>query len=236
MKKITILFLSLLTLASCSKNESNTNLHLSGTIDGLKKGTLYVQRIQDSSFVTIDSIIIDGDSKFESHLNIETPEMLYLFLDKGTSNSLDNNISFFAEPGAINIDTNLDRFIFDAKITGSKNQDKYNEFKKVNIRFRDENLDLIKAQIHAMRFKNQKALDSVTAKQEKNKKRKYLYTTNFAMTNNDYEVTPYIVLSEIADINIKFLDTIQQSMTPKVAKSLYGKQLTEYVKEIKGIK
>jgi hypothetical protein len=32
--------------------------------------------------------------------------MLYLFLDRGVSNSLDNNLLFFAEPGNINIETN----------------------------------------------------------------------------------------------------------------------------------
>ncbi len=99
MKKTIIAFVSLLVLASCDKNESNTNLQLTGTIKGLKKGTLYIQKIKDSSLVALDTIIIDGDSKFESDLNIASPEMLYLFLDRAISNSLDNNISFFAEPG-----------------------------------------------------------------------------------------------------------------------------------------
>ena len=54
---------------------------------------------------------MNGDSKFESDLNLASPEMLYLFLDRGVTNSLDNNISFFAEPGNINIDTNLESYI-----------------------------------------------------------------------------------------------------------------------------
>jgi hypothetical protein len=36
--------------------------------------------------------------------------------------------------------------------------------------------------------------------------------------------------------NIKYLDTIQKSMSPKVAQSLYGKKLTKYVAEIKNQK
>ena len=66
-------------------------------------------------------------------------------------------------------------------------------------------------------------------------KRKYLYTTNFAVNNGDYEVAPYVALAEIYDINLKFLDTIQKSMSPKVAKSLYGKKLNEYIAERKKI-
>jgi hypothetical protein len=60
-----------------------------------------------------------------------------------------------------------------------------------------------------------------------------LYATNFAINNKNFEVAPYIALSEIYDINIKYLDTIQKSMSPKVAKSLYGKKLTEYIASIK---
>jgi hypothetical protein len=229
MKKTIIAFVSLLILSSCNKNESKTNLHVTGTIKGLKKGTLYIQRFKDTSLVALDTIFIDGDSKFESDLNIESPEMLYLFLDRGVSNSLDNNISFFAETGKINIDTNLDAYISSAKITGSKNHDKYEEYKKMNLRFRDENLDIISAKFNALKSNNQKAVDSLNLKQENNTKRKYLCATNFAVNNKEYEVAPYVALSDIYDINIKYLDTIQKSMSPKVAKSLYGKQLTEYL-------
>jgi putative ABC transport system permease protein len=38
-------------------------------------------------------------------------------------------------------------------------------------------------------------------------------------------------LSNIANVNLKYLDTIQKSMTPKVAKSLYGKKLIQLYKE-----
>ena len=159
--------------------------------------------------------------------------MLYLFLDRGVTNSMDNNILFFAEPGIINIETNLDSYITSAKISGSKNHDKYEEYQKINARFRDENLDMIQQKFLAMKKGNAKVLDSLNAKQDNNTRRKYLFATNFAINNNDFEVSPYIALSEIYDINIKYLDTIQKSMTPKVAKSLYGIKLTEYVGKIK---
>ena len=233
MKKTIIAFVTLLILSSCGKNESKTNLHITGTIKGLKKGTLYIQRASDTSLVAIDTIVIDGDSKFASDLNLESSEMLYLFLDRGVTNSMDNNISFFAEPGNITIDTNLDRYIADAKITGSKNHEKFEEYKKINTRYRDENLDLISEKFTALKNNNQEVLAGINAKQDNNIKRRYLFTTNFAINNKDYEVSPYIALSEIYDINIKYLDTIQKSMSPKVAQSLYGKKLTEYVAKIK---
>ncbi|UFH35664.1 DUF4369 domain-containing protein [Flavobacterium acetivorans] len=236
MKKSILALVTLILVSSCNKSEPKNNLHLTGNIKGLKKGTLYIQRVLDTTLVPIDSITIDGNSAFERNIALESPEMLYLFLDRGMTNSLDNNISFFAEPGKINIETNLDSYIAGAKISGSKNQELFEEYRKTNSRFQDESLNLIEAKFKAIKSNNTKAVDSLTAKQESNLKRKYLFATNFAINNKDYEVAPYIALSEIYDINIKYLDTIHKSMTPKVAESLYGKKLTEYIKSIKAQK
>ncbi len=233
MKKISIAFVAISLLFACSEKKSENNLHLTGNIKGLKKGTLYVQRVTNNKLIALDTIAIDGSSKFETDIELQSPEMLYLFLDRGVSNSLDNNLLFFAEPGAISIETNLENYIADAKVTGSKNQDLYYEFKKVDSRFQDEELDLIEKKFKAMKSNNAAETAKVNAKQESNIKRKYLYATNFAINNKEYEVAPYIALSEIYDINIKYLDTIQKSMSPKVAKSLYGKKLTEYIASIK---
>jgi hypothetical protein len=233
MKKISIAFIAISLLFACSEKKSENNLHLTGNIKGLKKGTLYVQRVTNNKLVALDTIAIDGSSQFETDIELQSPEMLYLFLDRGVSNSLDNNLLFFAEPGAISIETNLENYIADAKVSGSKNQDLYYEFKKVDSRFQDESLDLIEKKFKAMKSNNAAEAAKVNAKQESNIKRKYLYATNFAINNKEYEVAPYIALSEIYDINIKYLDTIQKSMSPKVAKSLYGKKLTEYIASIK---
>jgi hypothetical protein len=233
MKKTIIAFAIITLLFACAEKKSENNLHLTGNIKGLKKGTLYIQRVVDTTLVALDTIVIDGNSNFETDIELKSPEMLYLFLDRGVSNSLDNNLLFFAEAGNVNIETNLENYIADAKVTGSKNQDLYEEYKKVDNRFQDESLNLVEKKFNALKNNNKLEADAITAKQEANIKRKYLYATNFAINNKEYEVGPYIVLSEIYDINLKYLDTIQKSMSPKVAQSLYGKKLTQYIANIK---
>jgi hypothetical protein len=233
MKKFSIAFIAITLLFACSEKKSENNLHLTGNIKGLKKGTLYVQKVSDNKLIALDTIAVDGSASFETDIELQSPQMLYLFLDRGVSNSLDNNLLFFAEPGNINIETNLENYIADAKVTGSVNQDLYYDFKKIDNRFQDEELDLIERKFKALKNNNALEAAKITAKQESNIKRKYLYATNFAMNNKDHEVAPYIALTEIYDINIKYLDTIQKAMSPKVAKSLYGKKLTEYIASIK---
>ncbi|MDI9257610.1 DUF4369 domain-containing protein [Flavobacterium sedimenticola] len=220
---------SLILLVSCSEKKSDKNFVLSGNIKGLKNGTLYIQRIKDTVLVPIDTITIDGDSHFTSAFNLDSPEMLYLFLDRGVTNSLDNNISFFAEKGNMNIETSLDYFTADAKITGSKNQALYEEYRKVISRYTDQNLSLVEKKFKAYKEGKLDAVAKMEKEQEGITLRRYLYTTNFAVNNGKYEVAPYVALAEIYDINLKYLDTIQKAMSPKVAQSLYGKKLNEFI-------
>ncbi len=133
----------------------------------------------------------------------------------------------------LTIETSLDNYLADAVVTGSKNNDVFEEYKKIKSRFTDENLTLVEKKFKAIKRQNNAAIDSLTAKQDSNLKRRYLFATNFALNNRDLEVAPYIALSEIYDINIKYLDTIQKAMSPKVAQSLYGKKLTKFVTSAK---
>jgi Domain of unknown function (DUF4369) len=233
MQKIVIALLSLVVITSCSEKKSDKNLQITGNIKGLKKGTLYIQRIKDTTLVAIDTIQINGDSHFTSEMNIDSPEMFYLFLDRGVSNSVDNNLPFFVEPGKITIESSLEFFTADAKITGSKNQELYDEYKKVVSRYVDENLELITKRFTALKNKNNTELDKIQVEQDNILKRKYLYTTNFAVNHANYAVAPYVAVAEIYDINLKYLDTIQKSLTPEISKSLYGKQLKQLIEERK---
>lgn len=233
MQKIALSFVAALLFVACAEKKSDKNLQITGYIKGFTKGKLYIQKIKDSSLVALDTITVNGDSHFTSEIDIQSPEMLYLFIDRGVSNSVDNNLLFFAEPGKINIETSLSYFTSDAKITGSKNHELYEEYKYVASKYIDKDLDLLGKKFNAYKEKNDALVNTINKKQEDILKSKYLYATNFAVNHSDYEVAPYIALSEIYDINMKYLDTIDKSMTPSVSKSLYGQKLKTLIKERK---
>ncbi|RAR75700.1 DUF4369 domain-containing protein [Flavobacterium aciduliphilum] len=225
--------LVLVLLFSCGEEKTDKNLHISGYIKGLKKGTLYIQHIKEGALVALDTIKIDGDSHFTSDLTIKTPEMFYLFLDRGVSNSIDNNLPFFVEPGHLNIESSLEFFTADAKISGSKNQELYDEYKTVVSRYVDRNLELVKQRFDALKAKEETSVIKIEEEQKRIVMQKYLYTTNFAVNHGAYDVAPYVALAEIPDINLKYLDTIEKSLTPKVAHALYGTKLHELIAERK---
>lgn len=223
----------LLTIACNKTIEKEGNLHLTGTVEGLKKGNIYVQQLKDTNLVIIDTIKFEGKSSFDTKFSIDEPQMLYLYLDRGQTNSIDNNLSFFAEPGEMTFKTTLKEFYANAKFTGSKNQEVYEKYLSIKTNLGNENAELLAKELKNLKKKDPNSTVKIESEKEKLIIRKYLYTANFAVVNGKSEVAPYIALTEIPDANLKLMDTIQKSMSPKVAKSKYGKRLTEWIKERK---
>lgn len=232
MKKISFLFLIILTIAACSR-QKESNLFVNAEVKGLKKGTLFLQKIEDTSLVNLDSVVVNGNSKVVLETYLESPEMLYLYLEKVDNNDYDDRIGFFADEGEVSIITNLEKFESEAKIVGSRNQEKLAEYQKMMQRFNDSNLDIIKENFEAQQAGDDEKLLELDQRYEKLLKRRYLYTVNYAINNKDLEIAPYLALSEVFDANIKYLDTIYTSLEPQVKKSKYGKALEEFIEERK---
>jgi hypothetical protein len=229
MKKLSILLLAITALTSCNNKESN--LIINANIEGLKKGTVYLQKIEDTLMVDMDSVVVNGDANISLEAFIESPQVMYLYLKKVDNSQYDDRIDFFAEEGEVTINTTLENFVTDAEITGAKNQEKLEEYRTMMQRFNDKNLELIQQNFEAQRDENEEQLIDVNKQYESLLKRKYLYTVNFAINNKDLEIAPYLALSEVFDANIKYLDTIYKSLEPKVKKSMYGKELKDFLEE-----
>lgn len=222
-------FLIVLLIFSCGKKESD--LTVTGTIKGLKKGTIYLQQLKDTTLVILDSLVVNGEQPFELHSDLEEPEVLYLMLDKnGAENS---RIAFFADKGITEINTTLKHYGFNPKIKGSKQQEKLEEFNSIISKFNNQNLELIKERFEAQLSKDTSKINAVNKKAENILKRKYLYAINFALNNKDSEVSPYIAIAEIYNANIKYLDTIYNTLPKDIANSKYGKELDLHIKKRK---
>ena len=228
MKNLSILLL-LLIVVSCGKEQGN--LTVNAHIKGLKKGTVYLQKAEDTLLVTLDSIAINGNEAFKLHGQVDSPEIFYLVLNKNDQSY--ERIPFFAEAGEMNINSTLKNYVIDAEITGSENQILLDEYQVMNKRISNARLDLIKEKYEATISNDSIKIDSITNADYNLIKRKYLFTVNYAINNKDTEIAPYLALSEIYDANIKWLDTINSSLTPEIKASKYGKQLQSYIENVK---
>ncbi len=55
--------------------------------------------------------------------------------------------------------------------------------------------------------------------------RRYLFTLNFASTNSNREIAPYLLLTEVNDTSLKLLDSVMVKLSSEVKLSKYGKDL-----------
>jgi hypothetical protein len=60
-----------------------------------------------------------------------------------------------------------------------------------------------------------------------------MVTVNFALNNKDNHVGPYLALTELVNANVKWLDTINKSLSQEVKNSIYGKKLNQFVLDVK---
>tara|TARA_B110000003_G_scaffold44726_2_gene42381 strand:- start:5098 stop:5790 length:693 start_codon:yes stop_codon:yes gene_type:complete len=227
MKRILVICLLVLIIA-CSKEKELGNMVIQGKIKGLKKGTLYLQKMQDTLLISVDSIQLFGNESFTLTDNISSAEIYYIYL-KGNQ----NKISFFGEEGTISINDRLDKFGISPQIKGSKNQKIIEKYKGVATKFQGKQLDLLAANIQAQKDNDIETSKSLRKQSERQNIKKYIYTINFALNHADTEAAAYITLTELVDANIKYLDSINNSLSINVKQSIYGRELASFIKTIK---
>ncbi|MEM6517010.1 MAG: DUF4369 domain-containing protein [Bacteroidota bacterium] len=225
-KKVCLLLLTLICV-SCSQKKQEQNFVLKGNINGLKKGTIYLQKEQDSLLITLDSLNVNGQSNFELHANLEEPELLFLKLDKNDDD--EGSVVFFADKGVTEINSTLKNFSYDAKINGSKQQKVLEEYILMMSKFNIRNLELIKENLESRKKEDTLKINSLQEDFDRLLKRKYLYTINFAVTNKNSEVSPYLAINEIPNTSIKFQERIYEALDQKIKDSKYGIELKELI-------
>lgn len=236
MRRIGLVFVVLLGLISCKKEiHSTQNTVLFGKIEGIKTGKLYLERLTDSVAVIVDSVTFNGNSDFSFAFDIDSPEMVYLYLEKTINAPINDFLAVFVEPGKIDVQTTLENFEADAKVSGSVNHEKWVEYQQLSKRYQDKRLELIK-EIYEAEMKNntQKILD-INRQNQLLIQSSYMSTVNFALNNSDLEIAPFLAMYEIFDINTKYLDTINSQLTERVKNSKYGKDLQKYISERKNL-
>jgi hypothetical protein len=226
LNKVLSLIILIALAVSCGKN-NDANFTLKGSVKGLKKGVVYLQKDGDSSIVDLDSMVISGQSEFTLHTHIDEPILLYLKLFK--NDGAEHYIPFFADKGVTEITTSLKGFNYDSEIKGSKHQELLKEYLSVLSRYNDKNLDIIEESFKAREKNDSIAVDSLNRLADHLIKRKYAYTIQFAMNNKDSEIAPYLALYETRNANPVYIDSIYNSLNPEIKNSLYGKKLSEVI-------
>lgn len=227
MRNLLLIFVVAL-LFSCGKKEGN--MIVEGQIKGLKKGKLYLQKMNDSVLVSVDSISLNGSDIFRLSDDVTEPILYYLTFD---ANNSKERILFFGEEGTITINDKVDKFGVNPEIVGSKNQEILDNFNKVMQKFRDQNLDFVKKDFDAKKDNDSEMQAKLDEDYKKLVRRKTLYAANYVVSNANYEAAPYIALTELYNASIPLLDTVNSSFSDEIKNSTYGKRFQAYVEKVK---
>lgn len=121
MKKILLSAIVIVMATSCSEKR---NLIVTGTVEGIPSGKIYLQKFVDKVFFVIDSTEIK-DGQFTFSENVALPEIYGLTLD-----TLGNSFFVFFDASPVNIKLDTARHYRNTEVTGSVSQDLYQEYRK----------------------------------------------------------------------------------------------------------
>ena len=222
--KLKYYFLFVMIIGCGTKTDSyNVNLE----VKGLKKGKLILKKIIDTSFVKLDSFIVNSGNKI--NFNVESQDSEMLFIDLNLNDNSDvKTLNFFYEKNDIDIITSLDNYGFEIKVNGSKNDSLYRDYIAINKKFNNQKLDLFQKTFENKNSNNLDSLKIIEKLVVNINKRQYLHNANFAVRNSNYELSPFIALTDLFDSK-NMLDTIYKSLNTKIKNSKYGKELKSVI-------
>lgn len=196
-------------------------------VENFKKGNVYLQKISDSALINVDSIFVKKNESIILKYDIDSPELFYLNLDVS---NIENRIEFFGENGEINIDTSLEKFNSDFKISGSSIDSIYRDYLSVIKKFNNQKLDLIQLSFNLTKTELDDSLIKVQNQIKSLNKRQYLYNLNYTVSNGNSFISPLIAINEFSESGKIVLDTIKNSMSKQVLESKYGKIFSDIVR------
>ena len=224
MKKLFLISLLLISI-SCEKSENNMIINVN--VENFKKGTIYLQKISDSTLINIDSVFIKKNEPIIFKTKIDSPELFYINLD---ISNFDNRIEFFGEKGEIDINTSLNKFNSNFEIIGSSSDSIYRNYLNVIKKFNNQKLDLIQLSFNLAKSDLKDSLTLIQNQIKSLDKRQYLYNLNYEVSNGNSHIAPLIAITQFSESGKIVLDTIKSSMSEQVLNSKYGKIFTNILK------
>ena len=223
MKLYYILFL--LFIIGCVDESQKSTINLD--VKGLKKGTLVLKKLSDSSFVKLDSFIVNSGDKINFSVLLDQPEMLFIDLKLNEGSDI-KTLNFFAEKSKMDIVTNLENFGYELVVKGSKNDSIYRNYISLNKKFNDQKLDLFKRSFEKSKSNDLDSLKIIEDLVVNINKRQFLHNANFAVRNSEFELSPYRALTDLYESK-KILDTVYKSLSARIKNSKYAKQLKSII-------
>ncbi|NOZ46444.1 MAG: AhpC/TSA family protein [Chlorobi bacterium] len=219
MKKFGIVLLMVSVMFSCMNNKNDgTSFNIKGTLNKDFAGYVFLQKIVDRQYQTIDSAEIKNNA-FELSGAINSPEMVYLNLS-----GKDDSYSFFIENADLTAEINVDS-IKNSKVAGSETQNVFELFNKNNKEF-DKSLNDIYVAYKQAGKENQKLIDSLNNAYDSVENEQFAFIKTFIGEHSNSVVAPYLIRRHlIYTLNLEELEKLTSGLSLSLSESEYTKWL-----------
>ena len=228
MKKILILFVIGLLLASCKK-EIRTDYIINGNAEGAHNGIrVYLKYVDQRGEGVVKDTAIIMNEKFSMNGVVDEPTVHFLSVDGTQGDAI-----FMLENSAIDIDVNMENPI-ESKVTGSESNEGFVLFQDGLAKIRKEAQDIMKVYRQVKMPEGAAKRDSLSKELEKVGNRMLEHPLNFVKENND----TYFSLNLIGlEANKPKFDVVSfmeafDNLTPELKSSPKGLEVKERLDEL----
>ncbi|MBW6459269.1 MAG: AhpC/TSA family protein [Bacteroidales bacterium] len=224
-KNLILISLAVFMMATCTTPVKN-EFTISGTVDSVFDGTIYLQRRIDAPMISIDSMQL-SQGKFSFTGNIDYPEVYYINIPETKS-----LIPFFAEASNITININT-KNIDKTEIKGSKNQDEYEGYLDMLEQFNTQMRDNYQMYLKAVEVGDEANANHFDSLMTDIDEKRNAFSKNFVTKNNKSFVSPYIAFRNAWSYEMDELDMLLNSFDTILNNSMYTGFLKEQLRSLK---
>ncbi len=228
MKKYFFYLLAIILLSACSQTNQNSSYKITGDIEGLNDGKVFIQEYVKGKMNTIDSAE-SFNGHFELNGSVENPKMVYLFLSE------QGRMELFLENSPINISGNIDA-IKDALIEGSIVQDEYQSYLDLVEPYETKKSELIKEWRAAAQTNDTLVLARIDLEYSEADSIQNDLVESFIAENPASIISPYLVRRVlIYGLDAEGLQEYVEAFDPAIADHDYVKTLKERIEKLKSV-
>ncbi|MDM8161664.1 TlpA disulfide reductase family protein [Labilibaculum sp. K2S] len=226
MKKIFIATAAIgLFLGSCT---SKDQYKLTGKVEGMTEGKVYLSKLQDNKLVKTDSTEMTTTG-FSFEGTVASPDLYYIELD-GQRGA----IQLFLENTAITVDANVEN-LREAKVTGSLNQDVLTNFGELQKGFQEKQQALYPEYQKAAEAKNQVAMDSIEAEFNKSEADKFTASKEFLKLNGNTAAAAFVAYRIASPLEAAEMEEVYALLGESALASSYAGLLKDKIEVLKKV-
>ena len=222
MKKLIVLLLAVIVIASCTSEQKEKQFTLKVNVDTLVDGYAYLQSRISGEWLKLDSaVMLDGS--FTMKGTVENPEMNYVYI-KG----IQRNVPLFLDQGDIVIDVFKDDY--DATtITGSAAHDAYLAFRDEMDVINDKKRDVYGQYRTARAEENAEVMDSLSGVMDELYEEEQAFIKNYVKTNNASVASPFIANSNSYSWTVAEMEEVLNNFDPVLVELPDYKKFSERI-------